>query len=436
MPARPLIALLDCNSFYASVERAEDPSLLGQPVAVLSSNDGCIIAQSDEVKKLGIPVGEPYFKIREELEQKRVRIFSANFDLYTDYSAKIMTLLQQRVPHLEVYSIDEAFMHLTGMARYHDLHAFCADIRQEILEEVGVPVSIGVSYSRVLAKVANKYAKQLKTSYVEILLDEDAIEAHLRSLPIGQLWGINRGVGSSLNELDVHTAWDLRNISDVLMHKRFTIVQRRLVDELRGRLSTDLSHLYRPKKHIATSRSFGHAVTRLPDLEEAVAWFTSKAARKLRKQHSVAGRIHVGVRTNKHRRQDEQQHGGWEVALPAYTNYTPLLIRYAVQAVRQLYRPGYRYAKASVMLSDIRPAGAMQASLFNNLATYKYTRLMHAVDEINTHYACTHHQKDVVTWAKCAGKDETWRPRGEHLSAKRHLEGVTEAQRDIARPWW
>ncbi len=429
MTDRRCIAMVDCNSFYASCERLIDPALRDRPVAVLSSNDGCIIARTDEVKALGIGMGVPLFKVRDLVERHGVVIRSANFDFYVDVSARIMRLLIELAPQTEVYSIDEAFLDLSGMGRFFDVLALGRQIRERVWAEVGIPVSVGLAPTKVLAKVANQLAKKRKT-YVEALLAPGAAATALASYPIENVWGIGPRTARKFHLRGVRFAAELAQQPDALVFKLCSVTEVRVVRELRGITALALTPVHKPKAHIATSRSFGHDIARYADLREAVSYFTTYAAIKLRKQHSAAGAVYVYARTNPFRKGATQAVVGRLVRLPVPTDHTPTLIKAALAGLEAVYRPDLAYKKAGVVLYEIVPADALQASLFAELPNGRRSRISRVADGLNQRFG-----KFTLNWAVYHGEQKQWMPLSEYRAKPIDLE-VTEADRDRVRPWW
>ncbi len=424
--------MLDCNNFYASCERLLHPELRDAPIAVLSSNDGCIIARSNEVKALGVPMGAPLHLWRDVLKQHGVHFFSANFTFYADVSARIIKLIRARVPAVEVYSIDEAFLDFAGMERFYNLKAFSYTLREEILQDTGIPVSIGIAPTKVLAKVANRLAKDRKT-YVEQLLTLEEQQAVLQNMPAHKVWGVGRRNAEHLQRLGIRTAWDLRNADPVLLRKLRSVVEERLVLELRGIPCISLQQMSKPKKHIATTRSFGTPVTDYESLRQAVAFYTANAAIKLRQQGSAAGALQVYIRTNPFSKVDARYHNETYIDLPAPTCYTPDLVHHAVDALREIYAPGYRYAKAGVVLLRIVPWDQLQHTLFDLSIQppARQLRAMRTVDTLNAKYG-----KGKLAWGVShKGEAYEWMAKAEFKSTPIDMD-VTDEDRARTKPWW
>lgn len=376
-----LFALCDCNNFYASCERVFNPALRGVPVVVLSNNDGCVIARSNEAKALGVGMGEPYFKGRELMERHKVQVYSANFVLYGDISARVMNTLARFTPDLEIYSIDEAFLALDGLSQ--DTPAYVKDIRDAVKKEVGMPVSIGVAPTKTLAKVANKIAKKHSADGVFCLLEQTDIDRWLKTIEVRDIWGIGGEKAEFLKRHGIENALQLKNSTDEWIKKHLTVVTLKTVWELRGIPCLPLEEILPDKKAIGTSRTFGHEVSGLDELTEAMAAYTAKAAEKLRRQRSVCGYVQVFVETDRFKEgRFYTNSAGIDVTPP--TAYTPDLIKTAVQLVGRVYRSALRYKKAGVVLTNLSPEAREQGFLFD--ATYMDTakqRLMRAVDGFN-----------------------------------------------------
>ncbi|MBF8965147.1 Y-family DNA polymerase [Pontibacter sp. FD36] len=378
-----LFALVDCNNFYASCERVFDPKLEGKPIVVLSNNDGCIIARSNEAKALGIQMGEPAFKAKDTIEQHNVHVFSSNYTLYGDMSARVMQTLGQFTPNLEVYSIDEAFLDL-GNFYGRDLDQYAGEMRHTVKTWTGIPVSVGVAPTKTLAKLANRLSKKSKKADgVLVLTDERHIQEALRRTEVGDVWGVGRRYARKLAAFGIHTALDLRNTSDAFAKKHLTVVGLRTVRELRGEPCQDLEMVAPNKQHICTSRSFGGPVTELSQLKEATANYASRCAAKLRRQQSCAGAITVFLETNRFREGDAQYFNSKTIALPTATNSTLELLHYASIALQALYREGYRYKKSGVIVSELRPQNQVQTSLLDTVDRDKHQRLMQTLDKLN-----------------------------------------------------
>lgn len=378
-----MFGLIDCNNFYASCERVFDPSLRDTPIAVLSNNDGCIVARTDEVKELGVPMGAPYFKYKTQLKEGGVRVFSSNYALYGDMSRRVMHVLKKICPSVEVYSIDEAFIRLDGFIPEEEMEMYAKRIRASIWKYVGIPVSIGLGSTKTLAKVANKLAKKSESGVV-FFQTEEQVNDVLKDFPVGDLWGVGRRHAKKLRALGVQTAGDLVNLSDAEVRRYLHIPGLRMVEELRGVSCFPMESVRQPRKGILSSRSFGEPVETLAELEEAVALYATRATEKLRAQNSVARYVLVTVRTNPFARLEPYYSDSYLVVLPESTDTPGEIIRAAHQGLREVFRLGYRYKKAGVMLLEITSKDRIQKNLFvKEGESDQSSRVAEAMDEIN-----------------------------------------------------
>lgn len=379
------IALVDCNNFYVSCERVFRPDWKNRPVGVLSNNDGCIISRSNELKAAGIPMGAPYFKYRQQLNEMQAVILSSNYALYGDMSARVMQTLAQFTPYMEVYSIDEAWLDLTGIAS-DALESYAGNILTTAIQHTGIPVSVGIGSTKVRAKLANRWCK--KQSIIGSVFDLEA-HAHqeelLQQTKVEDIWGIGRKLAARLYQDGIITAAQLRDASPDAIRRRYNVVMQRIVLELRG-IACLQEEDVAPKKQIIVSRSFGRRVTALEELEEAVAVYISRAAEKLRLQDSACGMLHVSLRTGRHNPQDPYYSTGKSVQFAVATSDTRRLGKAAKNIIQTLYRSGYRYAKAGVMLYDIVPAVGVQTNLFDKVDDLRSQQLMHTIDALNKRY--------------------------------------------------
>jgi DNA polymerase V len=379
-----MLALVDCNNFYASCERVFDPSLRTRPVVVLSNNDGCIVARSQEAKALGLKMGDVYFKVKELLDRHKVAVFSSNYALYGDMSQRVMKTLQQFSPEVEIYSIDEAFLNLEG---FRDLPKLASEIRQTVRQWTGIPVSVGIAPTKTLAKLANNTAKK-KAGYngVCALDTPEAWEPLLKEFDIGDVWGIGPQYKKLLNKHGVTTALEFSRLPETWLRKHISVVGARTASELRGQPCLELELHTDPKKGITVSRSFGKRITELPELSQALSSYVARAAEKLRRENLVSKHMLVFMHTSpfaKDAAKDPYYAPHLSFALPLHTNYTPELIHYALWALQKMYRPGYRYMKCGVMLTDLLTEGAQTGDLFARHDTARESKLMAALDHIN-----------------------------------------------------
>jgi DNA polymerase V len=376
------VALVDCNNFYASCERVFRPDWKHRPLGVLSNNDGCIIARSNELKEAGIPMGAPYFKHKEQLQKLGAVIVSSNYALYGDMSHRVMSTLAQCVPDMEIYSIDEAWLDLSGFTT-KELHSYAHIIVTKTEQYTGIPVSLGIGSTKVRAKLANRLCKKHKvTGSVFDLEAQPNQHCLLASIEVRDIWGIGRKLAANLKRDGIHTAQQLHDACPHLMRRRYNVVMQRIVMELRG-ISCLLEEDIEPKKQIIVSRSFGKRVTKLEELEEAIAVYTSRAAEKLRSQGSACGIMQVYIRTGRHNPHDPYYANSAVVQFATATSDTRRMIQAAKQLMHSLYREDYRYAKAGVMLYDINPANTLQSNLFAIPDSPKSQQLMQTIDALN-----------------------------------------------------
>ncbi len=385
--SRRIYALVDCNSFYVSCERVFAPQLRHKPVVVLSNNDGCIVARSQEVKDLGLPMASPVFKLRHLIRRYRIHTFSSNYTLYADMSRRVMDTLMGFSPEIEVYSIDEAFLTFTGM-EHVDLNEYARMIRDTVVQWTGIPVSVGIGPSKTLAKLANRYAKKNRECQGAFnITDHPNIDAILESVQVGDVWGVGRKYRDKLNKVGVYTARQLRDLPDKWARAHMTVVGLRMVHELRGIPCYEVEPEIDPKKGIVTSRSFGKPLEEEEHMSEAVAAYVARAAVKLRRQHSVASCLTVFIITNPFRKEQPQyaNSASWNIEPP--TADTPQLIAIARKLLNRIYRSGYKYKKAGVMLTGIRPDGEFQLDAFDTAFTDdRRQKLMETLDQVNGRY--------------------------------------------------
>jgi DNA polymerase V len=388
-----MVALVDVNNFYASCERMFDPSLKGKPVVVLSNNDGCAIARSDEAKELGIPMGAPAFMIQDMLATHNVQVFSSNYTLYGSMSKRVMDILRSYAPAIEVYSIDEAFLDLQKL-KYTDLFGLAVEIRETIMDHTGLPISIGIGPTKTLAKMANRYAKKnKKQTGVHVAATPECIEEILSATEVGDIWGIGGQYKKLLTNNGFNTAADLVTAPEEWVRKNMTVVVQRLVYELKGIRAIRWEDIPPPKKNICTGRSFGKLITGLKELQQAVAAHASSCARKLRQEKSVAGKVHVFIQTNPFRREDPQYYTGITVPLTVASNSTSEIIKFAMHGLKLIFKTGYNYMKAGVMVLDLVPQESFQLGLFDTRDREKDKSLMQAIDQTNRDFG-----KDIVRY--------------------------------------
>ena len=378
----PIFALVDCNNFYASCERVFNPRLEGKPIVVLSNNDGCVVARSNEAKALGIGMGVPEFQIRPMLRAHHVQVFSSNYTLYGDLSQRVMETLEQFCPVLEVYSIDEAFLSLVGFER-RNLTDYGQQIRQTVKQWTGIPVSVGIAETKTLAKIANRVAKRTPDmgGVCDLLACPDR-DALLGRIAVEDVWGIGPNHAHMLTQHGITTAFQLRRVDDQWIRKRMGIVGLRLVMELRGVSCLDLEQCPAPKQSLTCSRAFGKLISTLGEMEEAVSVYTSRVAEKLRRERLAATVLTVCLTTNEFK-EGPQYSNALTLNLSVVTDTTSDLIKSALHGIRAIYRDGYLYKKAGVMLTGLVPVSQTQTDLFDDRDRRKSKRLMSALDAIN-----------------------------------------------------
>lgn len=406
-----MFALVDCNNFYASCERVFRPDLNGKPVVVLSNNDGCVIARSNEAKAIGIPMGAPAFQNEALFRKYRVEVFSANFTLYGDMSNRVMSILGEYAPEMEIYSIDEAFLKLDGLP-VKDWHAYGLDMRKKVLQYTGIPISVGIAPTKALAKVANRIAKKFtdRTGGVYLMQGEEARIKALKWLKTEDVWGIGRRLSRRLYQQRVYTAYDFTQLSDSWVKNQMTITGLRLKHDLLGIPSLELDDI-QTKKSIATTRSFEKNYTELHELKERVSTFAFSCAEKLRKQKSCCRAFTLFLHTNPHRHELPQYNPVITIKLPFATQSGIELSRFATRALEQIFRPGFLYKKAGVIIQDFVPEQTVQTTLFES-RNDKHIPLMQTIDRLNQAFG----QAKI----KLAAHDlqRTWKMKQEKLSPR------------------
>ncbi|KAB2526477.1 translesion error-prone DNA polymerase V subunit UmuC [Pseudomonas sp. GXM4] len=378
----PVFALIDCNSFYASCERVFRPDLAKTPIVVLSNNDGCVIARSYDAKPF-VKMGQPYFQIKGHLRRHGIVAFSSNYALYGDMSERVMTIIESMVPALEVYSIDEAFADLTGMPG--DLSAFGRHMRSTLLKRTGIPVGVGIARTKTLAKLANHTAKRLLdiTGGVVDLCDPFKRDWTLRNTDVGEVWGIGKRMKAHLEAMGIKTAMDLAKADPWMLRQKFSVVIEKTARELAGTPCLELGEADPPKQEICCSRMFGMRLTQIEPIKEAVATYTQRAAEKLRAQNSLCKKIRVSIRTGMFNPEEAKYANGALVELPYPTNDVRLMTKAATEAVNRLFRPGFKYSKAEVLLMDLRQPGEFTDDLFAHSQPVMADKVMSVLDEIN-----------------------------------------------------
>jgi DNA polymerase V len=379
------IALVDCNNFYVSCERLFQPGLEGKPVVVLSNNDGCVVSRSQEVKDLGLKMAVPWFQLKDIARRHGIIARSSNYSLYADISNRVMSLLSRFSPSQEIYSIDESFLDLTGIPADHT--GYGRQIRQTVRQYVGIPVCVGIASSKTLAKLANHVAKK-NPRYGGVCnfnaMTETELENLFAAIDVSEVWGVGRRSTDRLRGMGIHSVLDLQRTAAKQLRAKFSVVFERIVEELNSVACLELDQIAQAKQQIIYSRSFGTLTSHLPDLEQAVIAYTSRAAEKLRQQRSLASGIQVYIRTNPHKERDPQYQQTILMPLPEPSDDTRLFCRAALHGLHRIYRSGYAYQKTGIMLAGIIPASSRPHTLFDDVpGQEKSCALMKTLDRIN-----------------------------------------------------
>ncbi|WP_231465079.1 Y-family DNA polymerase [Pedobacter sp. Leaf132] len=376
-----MFALADCNNFYASCHRLFEPQYNSVPVVVLSNNDGCVIARSNEAKACGIAMGAPFFKIREEIAKHNIAVFSSHYTLYGDISARVMTNLARFTPDVEVYSIDECFLGLSG---FDNLSAYGKEIRDTVINNTGIPISIGIAPTKVLAKVANKTSK--KNNGVMVLESAEQIAAALEHYPVEDLWGVGRQFAHKLIKGGIETAAQFRALPVDWVQAHMTIVGVRMWRELWGESCIPLKTVLDPKKGMCTSRAFGKLTTDYNQLKEATSSYAARLASKLRKEKLCATVLSVKLLTNKFVDQKLQAYPSISIPLEHPINNTVDLINTALWGLKKIYLRGYQYQKVEVNATGLIPESEVQLNIFNEFKGVKHDKVSKVLDKLNMHY--------------------------------------------------
>jgi len=402
-----LIALVDCNNFYASCERVFRPDLEKKPIVVLSNNDGCVIARSNEAKKLGIKMGEPAFKKREVFERNKIKTFSTNFILYGDMSKRVMSILRNNSKEIEIYSIDEAFLECYN----EDLNSYATNLRKKVKQWTGIPVSVGIAETKVLAKIANHIAKKHRKSGVFILDSKEIIEKALKFTAIEEIWGIGRNHARRFKEYGISTAYDLICIEESWIKKKFSIVVLRIAKELKGIKCLDIESQHKTKKNICTSRSFGDPTSDYNTIKAAISTFAVRCCEKLRKQKTSASELRIFIYTNPFNPKHKQYYGTKKIQLERATNDNQIIVHEVIKGLQKIYKKGYIYKKAGVIVSNITQENQVQLNLFDQIRNReKYTKISKVIDRINSSMG-----RDKLRIAT-QGFDRKWKMKQEQLS--------------------
>ncbi|MDC0343992.1 Y-family DNA polymerase [Pelagibacteraceae bacterium] len=400
------IALIDCNSFYVSCERLFNPKLNRKPVIVLSNNDGCVISRSSEAKKIGIKMGEPYFKVKELTKKKNVHIFSSNYALYGDISRRVMKTLKSFSDKIEIYSIDEAFVDLSHIEE-KELEKYGKEIRERILKWTGIPTSVGISNTKTLSKVANHIAKKNKTGVIYL---KENVDESLKNFEISDIWGVGKQLSKLYVKNGIDTAYKLKNISNSWVKKKTNVLGAKTVMELRGVSCIDLETQETKRKSCCVSRSFGKKVESLNKLQESITTHCLNAAEKIRNDDQVAKSLTVFIRTSPFDKYRKYYSNSIIIDLPVATSNSLELIKTAINGLEKIYKYGYFYQKAGIILSKLKESSENELNLLAPIMESKSQKLMKAIDITNAKYG-----RNAVSIAQ-AGINKSWKMRREHSS--------------------
>jgi len=408
----PVFALVDCNNFYASCEKLFRPSIARQPLVVLSNNDGCVVARSAEAKALGIKMGVPVFMIKAEIKRHQIEVCSSNYSLYADMSARVMQVLEQMAPEVEVYSIDEAFLGLGTLAAQYNLQTYALEIRNRVEKWTGIRTCVGIGPSKTLAKLANYAAKKYPaTGGVLDLRDSQRRERLMKITPVEEVWGVGRQLTKSLNSYGIKTVWDLHQVDLKSARAKYSVVLERTISELRGISCLALEDAAPPKKQIVCSRSFGSRITDIAQLREAVRTYAGRATEKLRGEGQSAGHLSVFIRTGGFNQSEPNYSNSAVTRLNPPTSDTRIISRHAIRLLESIWREGYRYAKAGVILQDFTAGGVKQNDLFAETSTEENSAaVMKLMDAINA--------KVGKVWLAGQGVNHVWQMSRERLSPR------------------
>lgn len=406
-----MYALVDCNNFYASCERVFNPKLREKPIAILSNNDGCVISMSDEAKDLQLPFGAPIFKWEVFCKANGIEILSSNYPLYGDMSSRVMSILQQFTPDVEVYSIDEAFLGFKGFERYN-LEDYGNQIRQRILKWTGIPVCVGIAPTKALSKVANKIARKFpkETKGVYVIDSEEKQIKALKWIKLEDVWGIGRALQKRLASKNCKTAFDFTQLSNDWVRKNFSITQWKLKKDLEGVPTLKLDEI-KTKRAIATTRSFEYTFSDIDNIKERISTFANSCAEKLRKQESSCHMIIVMLSSDRHKKNLEQHRASKVVKFSFPTDSSLTICKHAVEAVSSIFKEGIKYKRAGVIVTGLVPTFNHQLNIFEH-ENPKHKPLMTAIDGINKKY------KDYKIKLGNQDLERTWKMRQERLSPR------------------
>jgi len=416
---KTVLALIDCRNFYVSVERVFNSTIRTRPVLVLSNNDGCVVALSEEAKQLGIRRGMPLFECQHLVDTHQVALFSSNYALYQDFSDRVMQTLSVFAPRQEIYSIDEAWLDLAHVEPAQ-LPAYGRTMQATVQRHTGLPVHVTIATTKTLSKIAHEILKQ-QPEYQGVLsivtIPAEEIDTFLAQISVDDVWGIGAHFALALNAMGIYTARQLKDANMFVLKRRLNVTVQRTVLELRGVSCLPLAPHPKRKQHIASAKTFSRPVETLDDLSAAIATYAARAAEKLRSERSIAGSISVFITTNRFKKQDPQYSPSASRTLHLPTAFTPTLMRTALDALLSIYREGYQYKKAGVLLSDIRPQEHLQFDLFGAFSLSQHhtqARLMHAIDIINRLWG----QDTIYFGAQGLARARTWQMRQERRSPR------------------
>jgi len=405
-----MFALVDCNNFYASCERVFQPQFRNTPIAILSNNDGCVIARSDEAKIIGLPMGAPAFKYKQFFKENNIQVFSSNYPLYGDMSSRVMSILRQFSPDVEVYSIDEAFLQL-NILEYDNLNKLGYEMRNRILQWTGLPTCVGIAPTKTLSKVANKIARKFpkETGGTFVIDTEKKRIKALKWTKIKDVWGIGRRLQKRLSQQNIQTAYDFTQLSDAWVKNNFSTTELNLKKDLEGIITLTLEDDHPVKKSIATTRSFENTYTDIKDIKERIATFANSCAEKLRVQNSNCNILIVLLQGNRFEKEPQPHKNSITIVLPHSTNSSLTITKYASKAIEQLYKKGIRYKRAGIIVTGLVPTDNHQLDMFAR-ENPKHQPLMKAIDDLNKKYG--NHKLKLAN----QDLDKTWKMRQEYLS--------------------
>ncbi|HNW50948.1 MAG TPA: Y-family DNA polymerase [Prolixibacteraceae bacterium] len=400
-----MIALVDCNNFYVSCERVFRPDLNGKPVVVLSNNDGCIISRSNEAKQLGIKMAEPAHKIEKFMHDNQVTCFSSNYALYGDMSQRVMDTLREAVPEVEVYSIDEAFLNMDGIL---NLQEFATELKNKVFRNTGIPVSIGIGFTKTIAKVANKRSKQ--HNGVLVIDNELQLQEILEDTPIDKVWGVGRNYQKLLLRHQVETAREFTQLNPLWVKKNMSVAGHRIQKELLGEPCIEMEQIPQAKKVIATTRSFGKKLSEKEPMREAISTHAIRCAEKLRRQHCAANLLTVFIHTDPFNPNEKMYYKSQTIILPVATSNSSLLVKASAKALDAIFRSGLLFKKAGVIVSGIVPDNQIQGNLFFEEDRQRQDKISVVTDRINRKYG-----RDTLKLA-AQGSGKEWKLKQEKLS--------------------